>query len=184
METDFQFWLINILTTVLFTCPLWLIISYSTIIVILLIMPITLFFLYYYFSLLQCRRSVNQFKNIIIAHRGGQPLIPSNENDFPENTMAAYRWASNINGVEGIELDVWLSRDHIPMVCHDGYLEHTFANCSNFISCLTCAELKKLKYLKKNKHDIYDQIDYEIIPTLEEVIVFLQPTKLKLSKYR
>ena len=96
--------------------------------------------------------------------------------------MAAYRWASTIEGADGIELDIWLSKDLVPMVNHDGYLERTFAQCREYISSLTCEQLKQLKYLKKNKRDVYDQLASEIIPTLEEVIVFLEPTKLKLSR--
>jgi glycerophosphoryl diester phosphodiesterase len=182
MEGDVLFWIINGLTIALLISPLFLIVSYLTVIFLVLIIPLTIIFLYYYFSLPQSKSSITQFANITIAHRGGHPLVPSGENDdFPENTMAAYRWASNTKGVDGIELDVWLSKDHIPMVNHDGYLEHTFADCRQFISSLTCDQLKKLKYLKKNKRDIYDQIGCEIIPTLEEVIIFLEPTKLKLS---
>ncbi|CAF2147239.1 unnamed protein product [Rotaria magnacalcarata] len=180
MEIDLRFLIINSLTIVVLVSSLFLIASYVVIIFLILIIPLTMFVLYYYFSLPQYRRSVNQFKNITIAHRGGQPLMPSNENDFPENTMAAYRWASTTNGIDGIELDVWLSRDDIPMISHDGYLEHTFANCPQFISSLTCSELKQLKYLKKNKRDVYDHIGCETIPTLEEVIIFIQSTKLKL----
>ncbi|CAF4009151.1 unnamed protein product [Rotaria sordida] len=180
MEGNIQFWIINGVTIALLVSSLFLIFSYAVVIFLIFIFPLTIYFLFNYFSVPQCRRSVNQFKNITIAHRGGQPLIPSDDNDFPENTMAAYRWASNINGIDCIELDVWLSRDHIPMVNHDAYLEHTFANCQQFISSLTCAELKQLKYLKKNKSDIYNQIGCEIISTLEEVIIFLEPTKLKL----
>jgi hypothetical protein len=184
METDISFWIINGLTIALLASPLCLIMSYLLVISIIIIIPLIIFFLYSYFSLPRSQSSTNQFENITIAHRGGRPLVSLNDNDdFPENTMAAYRWASNMKGADGIELDVWLSRDHIPMVNHDGYLEHTFAECRQFISSLTCAELKQLKYLKKNKHDIYDQIGCETIPTLEEVIIFLEPTKLKLSKY-
>lgn len=183
MAIDVQFWVINGVTVAFLISPLFLIFSYKMAIYLILIAPITISFLYYYFSLQKCRGSVNQFKNITIAHRGGQPLIPSKDKDFPENTMAAYRWASTMRGVDAIELDVWLSRDHIPMVSHDAYLGHTFANCRDFISSLTCAELKQLKYFRKNKSDVYDQVDCETIPTLEEVIIFLQPTKLKLSKY-
>ena len=183
MGSDILFWFVNILTITLLVSPLFLIVSYLIAIVIILIIPSGICFLYYYFSLPRSKSSIDQFKNITIAHRGGRPLTISNENnDFPENTMAAYRWASDTKGVDGIELDVWLSKDHIPMVNHDGYLEHTFAECREFISSLTCEQLKNLKYLKKNKRDIYDQIGCERIPTLEEVIIFLEPTKLKLSK--
>jgi glycerophosphoryl diester phosphodiesterase len=182
MEIDIICWMINILTIILLISPLFLLVSYLIVIFLILFIPLIIIFLYYYFSLPQSKSSINQFENISIAHRGGYPLVPSGDkDDFPENTMAAYRWASNMKGVDGIELDVWLSKDHIPMVNHDGYLEHTFVECRQFISSLTCEQLKTLKYLKKNKRDIYDQIGCEIIPTLEEVILFLEPTKLKLS---
>jgi hypothetical protein len=185
MDVDISFWLINILTIIFLISPLFLIISYPIVIFLILIIPLIICFLYYYFSLPRSKSSINQFENITIAHRGGQPLIPSgDEDDFPENTIAAYRWASNMKGVDGIELDVWLSKDNIPMVNHDGYLGHTFSESQEFISSLTCEQLKKLKYLKKNKRDIYDHIGCETIPTLEEVIIFLEPTKLKLSMLR
>jgi glycerophosphoryl diester phosphodiesterase len=182
MQIDMTFWIINILTITLLISPLFLIISYLIVIFLILFIPLLIIFLYSYFSLPQSKSSINQFENITIAHRGGHPLVPTGDNDdFPANTMAAYRWASNIKGADAIELDVWLSKDHIAMVNHDGYLEHTFSECGEFISSLTCEQLKKLKYFKKNKHDIYDQIGCETIPTLEEVIIFLEPTKLKLS---
>ena len=182
MGADIVFWIINGLTAALLISPLFLFISYLTVIFLILILPLTIFFLYRYFSLPKSQSSVNQFGNITIAHRGGRPLVSSSDkDDFPENTMAAYRWASNIKGADGIELDVWLSRDNIPMVNHDGYLGHTFSGSREFLSSLACDELKKLKYFKKNKRDIYDQMGCEIIPTLEEVIIFLEPTKLKLS---
>jgi glycerophosphoryl diester phosphodiesterase len=182
MGIGVAFCVINGLTAALLISPLFLFFSSLTVIFLILILPLTIFFLYSYFSLPQSQSSVDQFRNITIAHRGGHPLVLSSDiDDFPENTIAAYRWASTIEGADGIELDVWLSRDNIPMVSHDGYLEHTFSECREFISSLTCAELKKLKYLKKNKRDIYDQTGCEVIPTLEEVINFLEPTKLKLS---
>jgi glycerophosphoryl diester phosphodiesterase len=53
----------------------------------------------------------------IVAHRGGAAL-------WPENSMAAFRGASAL-GVQGIELDVRLSRDGVAMVHHDKKLERT-----------------------------------------------------------
>lgn len=181
MDDKILFWSVNFLTFFILISPLFLIFSYYFVIFIVLLIPGGILFLYRYFSLPQSTSSIEQFRNIIIAHRGGRPLNLVNEqDDFPENTMAAYRWASNTKGAGGIELDVWLSKDLVPMVNHDGYLEHTFAQCTEYISSLTCEQLKKLKYFKRNKRDIYDQIGCEVIPTLEEVITFLEPTKLKL----
>ncbi|CAF1359750.1 unnamed protein product, partial [Adineta ricciae] len=181
MFSNLLFWLINIVTLILLTSPLFLLLPYLLVLFVIFVIPLLIFFLYCYFSLQRSQSSIQAFENIVIAHRGGHPLVLSNElDDFPENTIAAYRWASKMKGADGIELDVWLSRDHIPMVSHDGYLEHTFANCREFISSLTCEQLKQFKYWKKNKRDIYDQIGCETIPTLEEVIIFLESTKLKL----
>ena len=54
---------------------------------------------------------------VAIAHRGGAGLRP-------ENTMAAFDHASSL-GVDGLECDVRLSRDGVPVVFHDETLERT-----------------------------------------------------------
>ncbi|MDO3379217.1 glycerophosphodiester phosphodiesterase [Geoalkalibacter halelectricus] len=51
------------------------------------------------------------------AHRGASACAP-------ENTLAAFRLAE-AQGADGIELDVHISRDGVPMVIHDETLERT-----------------------------------------------------------
>jgi glycerophosphoryl diester phosphodiesterase len=53
----------------------------------------------------------------VIAHRGGGALAP-------ENTLAALRYARNL-GFRGVELDVQLSADGVPVLIHDETLERT-----------------------------------------------------------
>lgn len=53
----------------------------------------------------------------IVAHRGASALAP-------ENTIIAFEWA-RLLGAEAIEADVRLSRDLIPVIIHDAYLERT-----------------------------------------------------------
>ncbi len=53
----------------------------------------------------------------IIAHRGGGALAP-------ENTLAAIRKAAEM-GFGGVEFDVMLSADAVPVVIHDETLERT-----------------------------------------------------------
>ena len=50
-------------------------------------------------------------RTLVIGHRGG----------FfgPENSMKGFRGAI-ANNLEGIEFDVWLSKDNVPMVLHGG----------------------------------------------------------------
>ncbi len=53
----------------------------------------------------------------IIAHRGGGLLAP-------ENTLAAIRYAVNL-GFAGVEFDVKLTADDVPVLFHDDTLERT-----------------------------------------------------------
>lgn len=53
----------------------------------------------------------------LYAHRGASA-------EAPENTLAAFRWALDA-GADGVELDVHLSADGVPVVIHDETLERT-----------------------------------------------------------
>ena len=53
----------------------------------------------------------------VIAHRGGGSLAP-------ENTLAAIRTGAQ-RGFSGVEFDVMLSRDAVPVLIHDETLERT-----------------------------------------------------------
>ncbi|CAF1583757.1 unnamed protein product, partial [Didymodactylos carnosus] len=114
---------------------------------------------------------------------GGQPLLPDDNNDFPEKWLAAFKWASMSSLIDGIELNTQLSSDHIPMIIHDTWLHQTFDNCHGKVSDYTCAELKEFLFKRKRvrtdvkTNDLYKT---EHILTLEKVIQFLQRTKLKI----
>ena len=56
---------------------------------------------------------------LIIGHRGASAVAP-------ENTMAAFREAIAV-GADGIEFDVRLTRDGVPVVIHDSTLRRTLA---------------------------------------------------------
>ncbi len=66
----------------------------------------------------------------IVAHRGAN-------REAPENTIAAFQRALEI-GVHGIELDVQLTRDAVPVVHHDAKLRGT----DRPIASLSLAELR------------------------------------------
>jgi glycerophosphoryl diester phosphodiesterase len=67
-----------------------------------------------------------------IAHRGGSKLRP-------ENTRAAFEHALSL-GVDGLECDVHLSRDGVPVVIHDPTLDRT-TEASGPVAARTAAEL-------------------------------------------
>lgn len=66
----------------------------------------------------ECRVLSETVKKLFLyAHRGASA-------EAPENTLAAFRQALEV-GADGIELDVHLSADGIPVVIHDETLERT-----------------------------------------------------------
>jgi glycerophosphoryl diester phosphodiesterase len=71
----------------------------------------------------------------IFAHRG-------NSSEAPENTLPAFRGAQQA-GVAGVELDVQLSKDGVPVVIHDERLERTTTG-TGWVGDHSLAELKQL----------------------------------------
>jgi glycerophosphoryl diester phosphodiesterase len=86
---------------------------------------------------------------LFIAHRGASA-------DAPENTSAAFRRALAL-GVDGIELDVQVSRDGVPMVFHDTTLVRLTGRRGR-IAQFTWRELQAFR------------VRGEAIPTLAEVL--------------
>lgn len=93
---------------------------------------------------------------LILAHRGASAYAP-------ENTLAAFNLAFEL-GADGIELDVSLTRDGIPVVIHDDTVDRT-TNGRGAVNQFTLAELQQLD--ASNRMEKYRG---EKIPTLEEVL--------------
>jgi glycerophosphoryl diester phosphodiesterase len=102
---------------------------------------------------------------LIIGHRGASAHAP-------ENTMAAFRLAMEV-GADGIEFDVRLSRDGIPVIIHDDNLRRTGLDARR-VADLNVSELKQIDVGKW-----FDPVSFanEPIPTLEEVLDFFDTRK-------
>lgn len=72
---------------------------------------------------------------LIIGHRGASAVAP-------ENTMAAFE-AAIAAGADGIEFDMRLSRDGVPVIIHDDTLRRTHG-LRSAVNALTADELVKL----------------------------------------
>jgi glycerophosphoryl diester phosphodiesterase len=104
----------------------------------------------------------------IFAHRGSSRYAP-------ENTMAAFRKALE-QKADGIELDVQLTKDKIPIIIHDESLKRT-TGVKGFVGEYTYDELRCLdagKWFSKKFKD-------ERIPSLEEFLIWMKPTHLQLN---
>ena len=89
-------------------------------------------------------------EDFVFAHRGASI-------EHPENTLAAFRRAMEL-GAAGVELDVHLSADGVPVVIHDDTVDRT-TNGSGEVSTLTIDVLQQL-----------DAGNGERIPTLGQVL--------------
>ncbi|MBI4787661.1 MAG: glycerophosphodiester phosphodiesterase [Chloroflexi bacterium] len=74
-------------------------------------------------------------KPLVLAHRGASAVAP-------ENTLTAFDCAFEM-GADGIELDVTLTKDGIPVVIHDDNVDRT-TNGHGPIKQMTLAEVKTL----------------------------------------
>ena len=61
---------------------------------------------------------------------------------YPENTLISYRKAMEL-GVDAMEFDVWLSKDNVPVIMHDGNAKRT-AGVDRNLNDMTLEEIKKL----------------------------------------
>jgi glycerophosphoryl diester phosphodiesterase len=91
----------------------------------------------------------NKNKVIILGHRGFMAK-------YPENTLLSFRKAIEA-GADGVELDVWLSKDEHLVVIHDESIDRT-SDMKGKQKEMTLNELKKANLSMGQK-----------IPTLEEV---------------
>jgi glycerophosphoryl diester phosphodiesterase len=111
-------------------------------------------------------------KPLIIAHRGSSALAP-------ENTFAAFRQAIE-DGADGIEFDVRLAKDNVPVVIHDSKLKR-LGRCEGQVADYTSLELQKLDvgswFNEKNPRRADDRFSAETVPTLARMFEFLSDYK-------
>ncbi|UTC66230.1 MULTISPECIES: glycerophosphodiester phosphodiesterase [unclassified Treponema] len=108
------------------------------------------------------------FKTLNFAHRGFR-------SKYPENTMLAFSKAANL-GVDGIEFDVHLSSDGVPIIIHDEALDRT-CNASGLVKDFSFAELKKINAAAnfKSAESFSGTMPLdERIPSLEEYFDFIK----------
>lgn len=110
---------------------------------------------------------INAVRPLIIAHRGASALAP-------ENTLAAFCRAME-DGADGIEFDVRLAGDGVPVVIHDADLER-LAGRAGRVSNFTSADLQTFDvgswFNERNPHKSNDEFSLETVPTLARLLGF------------
>ncbi len=102
-------------------------------------------------------------KTLIFGHRG----YP---HKFPENSLAGFKYAID-HGIDGLEFDVHLTKDNVPVIMHDEKIDRT-TNGTGTIRSYTFAELRQ-----------FELSDGQKIPTLKELLDLAknQPVHLNLE---
>lgn len=103
----------------------------------------------------------------IFAHRGASAYAP-------ENTMAAFELAMK-QGADGIELDVQLTKDGIPVVIHDERIDRV-SKRKGAVREFTFQELQKIPV--PNGMSQYGEA---CVPTLEEVLELVKPSAMEVN---
>lgn len=106
-------------------------------------------------------------KPLILGHRGSSAVAP-------ENTLAAFARAIR-DGADGVEFDVRLSRDKVPVVIHDASLKRT-GLLNRLVSELSAEELQGVdvgrwfaRNSKSQSSQEDDAISDERLPLLKQV---------------
>lgn len=92
-----------------------------------------------------------------IGHRGAPEAAP-------ENTLAAFEAARQM-GADGVELDVLLTADGVPVVCHNLTVDKT----TNGTGCIRDLTVEQIKALDAGSW-FHSRFAGERIPTLQEVL--------------
>jgi glycerophosphoryl diester phosphodiesterase len=107
---------------------------------------------------------------LIIGHRGASAVAP-------ENTLAAFERALD-DGADGIEFDVRLARDGVPIVIHDATLRRT-AGIDAQIAALSSSDLSAIDvgswFNRRRPARASDAYACETIPSLARVFEAVAP---------
>ena len=99
----------------------------------------------------------------LIAHRGYAK-------NYPENTLIALEMALQA-GACAVEFDVQLTRDGVPVLCHDDTLERT-ADTEGDVSAMTWRQLQNISVHESARFG--KRFEPTPIPALAEIAVLLQ----------
>ena len=108
----------------------------------------------------------------LIAHRLGYQMTK-----YPENSLEVleciFKNENLLNACNGFEFDVCFTKDHIPIVTHDKYIDDISDN-HGLIREYTFDEIKKFNFkFRKSLHSDNDFITYKVI-TLEKILTFFE----------
>lgn len=115
-------------------------------------------------------KAIKEGKIKLIGHRAGYLMTP-----YPENSLESFKHIFEneelLNATDGFEFDVCFTKDHIPVVIHDKYIDD-ISNARGLINQYTLEELKQFTFgFRKSLNDSNGSFGFRIC-TLEELLRF------------
>ena len=115
---------------------------------------------------------IKNFK--LIAHRLGYKMT-----NYPENSLESIKTIFNtkelLDSCNGFEFDICFTKDNIPVVIHDKYIDDV-SNNTGYIKKYNLKELKNFKYGFRKTLNINNDYSFDIL-TLEEILEFFKKNK-------
>lgn len=104
-------------------------------------------------------------KTIVEGHRGYCAK-------YPENTLISFEAALDL-GVDAVEFDIWLTKDKVPVIMHDGNTVRT-CNDGRYLRDMTFEEVRSLEPAFVDKFGNKFKGNGIKIPTLEEALTLFK----------
>ncbi|MCP2043285.1 glycerophosphodiester phosphodiesterase family protein [Pontibacter sp. HSC-36F09] len=123
------------------------------------------------YNILQPESGIYSRNILVIGHAGSGFFSPINPyNPLPANSMASITQAMEEDGADGVEVDVHVSQDGVPILYHDNTLE-TMSEGSGIIAELPASEVVGIRY---RGGMLYDLFHSENIITMETMLQSFQ----------
>ncbi len=122
---------------------------------------------------------VKELKDVkLVAHRLGYQMTP-----YPENSLEAieyiFKHQELLDSCYGFEFDICFTKDHIPVVIHDKYLDDV-SNHNGLVRNYSLDVLRQFTFSFRKSVNASSTLSYKII-TLEELLDFFNTHKDKLK---
>lgn len=130
---------------------------------------------------MEANEMIKELKNVkIIAHRLGYQMT-----SYPENSYNVlnhiFENADLLNSCDGFEFDICFTKDKVPVVIHDKYIDDIF-DANGLVKDYTFDELKQMNFgFRKSKNLENNNTNYKIM-SLEDILTFFNKNKKKIKQ--
>lgn len=115
---------------------------------------------------------IKKLKDIrLVAHRLGYQMTPYPENSF-EVLKYIFKNKELLDSCDGFEFDICFTKDNIPIVIHDKYLDD-ISDSYGLIKTYTLTQLKDMTFGFRKSKKNNNKYTYHVI-TLEELLTFFK----------